>query len=138
MPILLNKISTKGGRGGQKSPKSCLRRIRMPPYGLCKLILKYFSEKLCMSLEIFWSKPWNCYRMNKMTIYQKVSLDFKSKKRWINWKISWKLLVVKIFENSKKWWDFFKKICITYLPAYLYIKKINLSTYVHLPNLFSA
>ena len=25
MPILLNKISTKGG-GGQKSPKSCLRR----------------------------------------------------------------------------------------------------------------
>ena len=31
MPILLNKISTKGGRGGQKSPKSCLRRIWMPP-----------------------------------------------------------------------------------------------------------
>ena len=32
MPILLNKISTKGGRGGQKSPKSCLRRIRTAPY----------------------------------------------------------------------------------------------------------
>ena len=31
MPILLNKISTKGGRGGQKSPKSCLRRIRTAP-----------------------------------------------------------------------------------------------------------
>ena len=31
MPFLLNEISTKGGRGGQKSPKSCLRRIRMPP-----------------------------------------------------------------------------------------------------------
>ena len=76
-----------------------------------------------MSPEIFWSKPWNCYRMNKMTIYQKVSLDFKSKKRWINWKISWKLLVVKIFENSKKWWDFFLKIFITYLPAYLFKNK---------------
>ena len=35
MPILLNKISAKGG-GGQKSLKSCLRRKSMTPY-------KYFD-----------------------------------------------------------------------------------------------
>ena len=44
MPILLNKISTKGGRGGQKSPKSCLRRIRTAPntMGSHKTICQYF------------------------------------------------------------------------------------------------
>ena len=34
MPILLHRISTKGGRWGQKSPKSCLHRIRMSPNNL--------------------------------------------------------------------------------------------------------
>ena len=31
MHILLNKMSTKGGRGGQKSLKSCLRSKSMTP-----------------------------------------------------------------------------------------------------------
>ena len=37
MSILLNKISTKGGRGGQKSPKSCLHRKWMPPNDMLKV-----------------------------------------------------------------------------------------------------
>ena len=42
MPVLLNRISTKGGRGGQKSPKSCLRRIRTAP----KRLLAAFKIKV--------------------------------------------------------------------------------------------
>ena len=44
MPILLNKISTKG-RGGQKSPKSCLRRIRTAPQRL-NMSFYFFSGSL--------------------------------------------------------------------------------------------
>ena len=39
MPILLNKMSTKGGGGGQKSLKSCLRSKSMPPMCVCAQIL---------------------------------------------------------------------------------------------------
>ena len=45
MPILLNKMSTKGGRGGQKSLKSCLRRKSMTP--LAKLYhQRFFIKKI--------------------------------------------------------------------------------------------
>ena len=49
MPILLNKISTKGGRGGQKSPKSCLRRIRTAPRAFIKeqnKVVAQYEKKL--------------------------------------------------------------------------------------------
>ena len=39
MPILLNKMSTKGGRGGHKSLKSCLRSKSMTPYILITILL---------------------------------------------------------------------------------------------------
>ena len=51
MPILQNKMSTKGGRRGQKSLKSCLRRKSMTPKYLCNKLkfdgnCTYVPEKI--------------------------------------------------------------------------------------------
>ena len=53
MPILLNKMSTKGGRGGQKSLKSCLRSKSMPPMYSLKLIPESKKTKLISSMLIW-------------------------------------------------------------------------------------
>ena len=48
MPILLNKMSTKGGRGGgQKSLKSCLRSKSMTPY--CEITNNTISDLMRLS-----------------------------------------------------------------------------------------
>ena len=50
MHILLNKMSTKGGRGGQKSLKSCLRSKSMTPK---QILCRHTYLKLTLFIEFY-------------------------------------------------------------------------------------